>query len=201
MAKKKTKLKSKNTKNFKIIFVLASILFGILAIFMMFLPFVESTTPSRIGNGEIPIPIPSFFMNITGFSLAFIGDYNYGIVGDDSVNVLQLDEKSIGVLITFIFLLVGILLSLIYLIFSNTNKFSTFKKIIGGSSMAMFLISGIMFFLTIIISKDVFTLTFGNSSSDFTRYLTLGVGAILSGSFSIVSATFIGAATILKLKK
>lgn len=149
--------KKKSMKGFSLV----AGLLGIVAIVMFFLPAVVVKDTDTVYNG---------------FKVIF------GYTEKGKFMDVTLFEFSVGNLLTFIFVIAGTVLAVLEL-FAKKSKFLSF--IIGG----LFIAVGIMFFLTVAFCVPNESMTsivnaFGGNIKDG---LTLGIGAILGGVFSILA--------------
>ena len=173
MAKKKKKILNKQLKG---ILSIAGILLGLFAIITAFLP---------------AIAIKDSDTTYTGLQLAFGVKESATILGNTITAVIF--EFSIMNLLTYAFLLGGVVFSVLSFI-NRGGKFASFI------AMALTLVAGIFFFLTISFSlpgeglKDLASLFGGNVKESF----VLAVGSIIGAITSLLSCACLSVRTFLK---
>lgn len=172
MAKKK-KIMNKELKG---ILSIAGIILGLVAVIMMFLP---------------AIAIKDSDTTYTGLQVAFGAKETTTILGNTITAVIF--EFSIMNLLTYAFLLGGVVFSVLSFI-NRGGKFASFI------AMALTLVAGIFFFLTISFSlpgeglKDLASLFGGNIKDSF----ILGAGSIIGAITSLLSCACLAVRTFVK---
>ncbi len=166
-----------------------SFLLGVVSVFMGFLPFV--TKVNKIGA------LNSDPYSLTGFVAAFGASADasskpswLSFVEDASFSGKVTYGSKVGILILFILIAAGALLSLFGALLKG--KFGKFVSLIGGASM---IAGGVMAFFSYQLCG------YTNTSDTLTVVYSLGIGAILSGVFASVGGLFSVASGLIGILK
>ena len=158
-------------------------------------------TPILVSSWEGTIPVlgtkVSSTLSISGFTLAFggKGQVTSTLGSQSSVGDMDVDMH-VGALMMFIILLVGVLLAAALLVLKFTGAKTGLFKALAFVAFLCFLAAGIMFFCAQPICGDIAKYESNGVSIDFSEYLKLGYGAILSGICSVIAGVGIAASAI-----
>ena len=190
----KTKTKSSGKGFLSGLLAIIAIALGIVAVVFMTSPILTSPW-----EGTIPLigTKVSSTLDISGFALAFGGQGQItNTLGSNSSTATTDIEMHVGALMMFIVLLVGIVLSLTSLLLKLFKVKGGVFKALAFVAFLCFLAAGIMFFCAQPICGDIAKYEYDGASIDFSEYLKLGYGAILSGICSIVAGISVAASAI-----
>ena len=190
----KTKRKSSGKGFLSDLLAIIAIALGIVAIIFMMSPILTSSW-----EGTIPLigTKVSSTLDISGFALAFggQGQVTSTIGSQSSTGTMDL-EMHVGALMMFIILLVGLVLALASLVLKLCKVKGGFFKALAFVAFLCFLAAGVMFFCAQPICGDLAKYESNGVSIDFSEYLKLGYGAILSGICSVVAGVSAAASAI-----
>ncbi len=190
----KTKSKSSGKGFLSGLLAIIAIALGGVALALMMTPILVSSWEGTIPVFETKV---SSTLSISGFALAFggKGQVTSALGNQSSVGDMEVDMH-VGALMMFIILLVGILLAAALLVLKFTGAKTGLFKALAFVAFLCFLAAGIMFFCAQPICGDIAKYESNGVSIDFSEYLKLGYGAILSGICSVVAGVGIAVSAI-----
>lgn len=184
-------------KFFKLIFSLAGLAVGVLAVILMVLPFVGATI-----SGEVMGQTATGIVALSGFALAFggtpiaemtVNGETVDLIPDDVLDSLPTEAET-GITVAFVLLAVGVVLALLYVLFSWGKKNTTIKLGLGVCATLVLLVGGILCFFAPNFAElessteEIMGMTFKQG---------LLYGGILTGVFGIASGALMGIASLL----